>query len=151
MKLKLKISERIRKAVAILLLFYFVTSPLLFAFPSSQCTGSCEMSSDEMHICSMEMQESNHDCCKTETDFSFFGNSTCDMKFTYDNCMIITDLAKTNNFVVTPKFNSEQSFIEIFTFNVTRERNVYFSIEISDRSLKESKTPIYLFVQSLLN
>ncbi len=151
MKLNSKISERIKKAAAILLLFYFVSSPLLLAFPPSQCVGSCEMATDEMHTCAMEMLEDNHDCCNSDMDFSFFGNSSCDMEFTYDNCMIVTELSKTNNFVITPKFNSEQSFVVIFTFNLTSDRNEFLTIEITDLSFKESKTPIYLSVQSFLN
>ncbi len=150
MKLNYYIPEKLKKAVAVLLLLYFAASPLLFAIPQNRCTGTCTMEYNETHTCSMEMHEGEHNCCDSGMDFSSLGNQSCDMELTHDNCMIVKNLNDTNNFVITPKYNSEQSFVVVFTFNLTSERKEFISTENSGRLFNEYKTPIYLAVHSFL-
>ena len=149
MKLRQNISPKTKKAIAVLLLLYFVLSPLLLAFPVDNCGGACMIDS-ESHSCTL-FHHMQNDCCKS--DLIDQNNNACNMELTPDNCNMNNDFAVANDYVVTPKFNSDQNFIVISTIslNEEKEKTEQIIFKTSTTFALHEKLPIFKIVQSFLN
>ncbi len=147
MKSTIYITPKYRKGIALLLLFYFIVSPLLFAFPIDECNGVCEIT-EEIHTCSTMDLEVN--CCEMMEMHEYNSNS-CEMEFNVNTCAIVNDVVSSNNFVVTQKFQSEQGFVIISTLDQYSKDYKFLLSENSHIFISEKSPPIYISVQSFLN
>ncbi len=136
-----------KKTIAVLLLFYFVFSPLLFALPTNDCAGSCDMNSN-IHTCSI-FKHIQNDCCKS--DISDLSGNSCDMELSADNCMSIVDVISAKDYVVTPKFKSLQNFVVVSTIELNEDNTDRIIFESTNTFTFSDKLPIFKLVQSFLN
>ena len=149
MKQPQNILPKTKKAIAFLLLLYFVISPLLLALPVNNCGGACAIDS-ESHTCTL-FHHMQNDCCKSElTDQT---NNACDMELTADNCNLVNDFASSKDYVVTPKFKSDWNLIVISTINPNeeKEKTEQLIFDTSTTFVLHEKLPIFKMVQSFLN
>ena len=139
------------KTISVLLLFYFLISPLLNALPHQECNEFCSMKTMSCNA----MVEVNNDCCNmmmNSYSASSDNENSCEMKFDMNNCMITKDLSLHNIFVVTQKFQSEQNFSAIAILTDEQSDNNYKLIFNNSLYLSqpEKSPPIYITVQSFL-
>jgi len=146
------ISIKFRKTLAFLLLFYFVLSPLLFAFPVEQCSDSCPMH-DELGSCAMPMADMEQSGCNmdmTDTNNSISNQNSCDMELSMNSCMIEKYYDSSNNFVVTQKYQSIITFSIISIIDQFTDSNKSTVHENILTFVNEKSPPIYITVQSFL-
>lgn len=146
------ISIKFRKTLAFLLLFYFVLSPLLFAFPVEQCSDSCPMH-DELGSCTMPMADMEQSGCNTDmtdTNNSISNQNSCDMELSMNSCMIEKYYDSSNNFVVTQKYQSIITFSIISIIDQFTDSNKSTVHEKILTFVNEKSSPIYITVQSFL-
>ena len=146
------ISIKFRKTLAFLLLFYFVLSPLLFAFPVEQCSDSCPMH-DELGSCTMPMADMEQSGCNTDmtdTNNSISNQNSCDMELSMNSCMIEKYYDSSNNFVVTQKYQSIITFSIISIIDQFTDSNKSTVHEKILTFVNEKSPPIYITVQSFL-
>ena len=146
------ISPRIRKIIAVLFLFYFILSPLLFAFPVKECSGSCPMAV-EMGNCTMPMNDMEQTGCNmdmTGSKNSISAHNFCDMEFSMNSCMIEKYFNSSYNFVVTQKYQSISTFSIISIIDQFTDSNKFTVHENILTFVNEKSPPIYITVQSFL-
>lgn len=140
----LKISQIVRKKVALVLLLNFLFSIIYFAFPQESCNGMCN-TSEKAHTClTMEMEKS---CCdmmgmntkKTISSSIEFSDISCDYEISVLN----------NSTFIIPKI--VESKIELTTLSfIDSEINNNFlnSFTLLKNVIPNISPPIYLSVSS---
>jgi len=146
------ISIKFRKTLAFSLLFYFILSPLLFAFPSEECSSNCTMDM-EMDTSTMYMSGMGNSSCAmmmNETASFISYQSSCDIELSVNNCMIEEFYNSPDNFVITHKYQSKSVFAIVSTVDQYSSDNSSTFLENTIAFVSETSPPIYISVQSFI-
>lgn len=142
----LKISQLARKKVAILLLFNFLISTALVAFPQNQCDEMCSLEQD-IHLCS-EMKEMT--CCDMMGMNDKDNSTPCGMEITESSCDFELDTIDNFTFIVPKTVDSKIVLTEVSCISFYVDQNISNSFIFSQNIISDVSPPIYLTVSSFL-
>ncbi len=150
MKYKKQISKNYRKAISLLLLLYFITSPILFAFPQKTCSGACPMAMDKNNSeMQMNMTTGSH-CGMMMMMQSKKHQNPCDAEFDMSKCNIDKEYASSSNYIITNKYSTNFDLQQISFVNSYLPNNNFSSLVIKKVNAPQKSPPIFLIVDSFL-
>lgn len=141
----IKILRKRKKILATGLLFNFLISSGLIAFPQLKCDGSCNVV-EENSCC-----ESNKiSCCDIMNEEVEKSSQRCEMEFAENSCDLEYESIDAHSFLLPKSKNFEIEFVQIsnLKFSFPQETHnfiIYFNSTISDVS-----PPIYIINSSFL-
>ena len=152
MKLFYNISPLLKKITAVLLLSYFVISPLLFAFPVEECSASCPMRM-ETERGGMGMNEMTAHACNSEKQNVSI--SATDKSGVPDvsakSCMAIKYFDSNFKSVITQKYESVSALTVISILEqFANENRTTINNGNTQPFQKEKSPPIYISIQTFL-
>ena len=106
MKYKKQISKNYHKAIALLLVFYFIITPLLLAFPNEKCSTACY---PDMNNGAVEMQmntANNTPCIMMESVKIVKVKNFFDTEFNLPKCLIDKKDTSNPNYINSVKYFS---------------------------------------------
>lgn len=142
----LKISQVVRKKVALLLLLNFLFSTIYFALPQKNCNGMCNIG-EEAHTClTMEVEKSCCDMMGMNTNET----SSCNMEISDVSCDYELSVLNNSTFIIPEIVDSkiELTTISILDYDVNSDFLNSF-IQFNE-VVPNISPPIYLSVSSFL-
>lgn len=149
MKYKKQISKNYRRTISILLLLYFVTSPILFAFPQKTCSGACPMAMNKNNS-EMQMNIMNSSHCGMMMMRSQKHHNPCNAEFDMSKCNMDDKYTSAPNYIITVKYPVNITLKQISIIDFHLIGNDFSTLEINKTYLQTKDLPIYLVVDSFL-
>lgn len=146
MKSQLKISDHIRKKIALTLIVNFFLINVLSAFPQADCDGMCSID-DVTHECS-DMNEMS--CCNmmdmTHPEaISLFGTEVGE-----NSCGYGYDTLSDFTFIIPKSLDTKIDIAKISITTIDFDKEIKYVISASDFTISDSGPPIYLSTSSFL-
>lgn len=140
----LKISQIVRKRIAIVLLLNFFVSTVLVGFAHNECNGMCSLDSDS-HKCSDNVEMSCCDMMNLDSN-----TSACGMEVAENSCDY--ELTTIDNFIsIIPKsVDIKITLTELSSSNCNFNQYISNSFILSQNFIPDISPPIYLAVSSFI-
>jgi len=148
MKKNFKISHIVRKRAALFLLLNFLYSTILFAVPTENCNGFCDVA-QEIHTCSNMKMDIEESCCDM-MGMNENNSKSCDMEFSDLSCDYEFLTSDSFTFIIPKTVDSKIVFTEISNIGIYTKQDVSKKFILSHDIIPDITHPIYLTVSSFL-
>ncbi|MEE9431452.1 MAG: hypothetical protein V3V16_10450 [Melioribacteraceae bacterium] len=142
----LKISQGVRRKVALVLLINFLFSTIYLALPQESCNGMCDLDIN-VHTCSTMEVEKN--CCEM-MGMNTSKTSSCDMEISDVTCDYEISILTNSTFIVPKIIDSKIELATISILDSDINNNFINSFILFNDVTPKINPPIYLSVSSFL-
>ncbi len=131
---KHNISQKWRKFTAVLLLVNFFVTPILYAFPQEECSGTTDQMQLEVTCC--DMMDMNSNLNNT--------SSACEMQLTDMNCALVAHSQINPVYLIPKTIDCKIEFVQITTINFEKDNSEIELFELVQDFSQRKEPPIFL-------
>jgi hypothetical protein len=142
----LKISQKFKKRIALVLLLNFISYTFLLAFPQKQCDKMCNINKESGHECNMD----DMSCCDMMETNSNSKSLSSETEITHNSCNYEYLIKDNYTFIVSTISDFKVELSELSLINFDLGPQILHTFILSQNIISDVSPPIFLINSSFL-